>query len=123
MSAAWARHDSAARRLVLTLHVLPGARASAIAGVHGDALKVRIAAPAAENRANAALIDFLSGLFGVPKSAINIRRGAKGRRKLVEIAGGPELATKLEPLASRSATHDPRSTIHAHRGLRSLIGK
>ena len=95
MSAAWHRYDPAARRLTLTLHVQPGARKSGIAGTHGDALKIRIAAPAADNKANAALIDFLSEMLAVPKSAITIRRGATGRRKVVEIAGGPELMAKL----------------------------
>lgn len=91
----WRRYDAAARRLTLTLHAQPGARKSEIVGLHGDALKVRIAAPAVDNRANAALIEFLSETLGVPKSAINIRHGVTGRRKVVEITGGPELATVL----------------------------
>jgi uncharacterized protein (TIGR00251 family) len=99
MSAAWQRYDAAARRLTLTLHVQPGSRKSGIGGTHGDALKIRIAAPAVENRANAALIDFLSEMLGVPKSAIAIRRGATGRRKVLEIAGGLELVTRLQQLA------------------------
>ena len=95
MSAEWQRYDAAARRLTLTLHVQPGARKSGIAGCHGDALKIRIAAPAVDNKANAALIGFLSEVLVIPKSAIAIRHGATGRRKVVEITGGPELVTKL----------------------------
>lgn len=91
----WCRYDAVARRLTLTLHAQPGARKSEIVGPHGDALKVRLAAPAADNKANAALIEFLAGLLSVPKSAITIRHGATGRRKLIEIIGGPELATVL----------------------------
>ena len=98
MSAAWHRYDPAARRLALTLHVQPGARKSGIAGAHGDALKIRIAAPAVDNKANAALIDFLSETLHIPKSAIAIRRGATGRRKVVEITGGPDLAKALDQL-------------------------
>ena len=94
----WRRYDAAARRLTLTLHVQPNARTTGIAGLHGDALKVRIAAPAADNKANAALVEFLKQALGVPKSAIVIRHGATGRRKVVEIAGGPELAARLDPL-------------------------
>lgn len=94
----WHRYDPARKRLVLTLHLQPNARASAVAGVHGDALKVRIAAPAVDNKANAALADFLSELLDVPKSAITIRRGATGRRKAVEIAGGPELLAQVAKL-------------------------
>jgi uncharacterized protein len=96
---AWLRHDAASRRILLSLHVQPNARRNEIAGLHGDALKVKVAAPAVDNRANAALIEFLSETLGVPKSAIAIRRGSRGRRKLVEITGGPELrerAAKLE---------------------------
>lgn len=95
MSAAWHRYDSAARRLTLTLHVQPGARNSGIAGTHGDALKIRIAAPAVDNKANAALIAFLSEALAVPKSAIALRHGTTSRRKVVEISGGPELVKAL----------------------------
>ena len=95
MSAAWHRYDPAARRLTLTLHVQPGARKSGIAGTHGDALKIRIAAPAVDNKANAALIGFLSKTLDVPKSAVTIRHGATGRRKVVEILCGLDAVTRL----------------------------
>lgn len=94
----WLRYDTAARRFTLTLHVQPNARKSEAAGRHGDALKVRVAAPAVDNKANAALVDYLCEALGVPKSAVLIRRGATGRRKVVEIAGGPELVARLEQL-------------------------
>lgn len=94
----WLRYDAAARRLFLTLHVQPNARKSEVAGLHGDALKVRIAAPAADNKANAELVAFLSETLAIPKSAITIRHGATSRRKLVEISGGPELMTKIAAL-------------------------
>jgi uncharacterized protein (TIGR00251 family) len=69
-----------------------------ITGLHGDVLKVRIAAPATDNRANAALIEFLSEALGVPRSAIAIRQGARGRRKILEITGGPELQVRAARL-------------------------
>ena len=94
----WYRYDAATQRLSLTLHIQPNARRSEIVGLYGDALKIRIAAPAANNNANAELIGFLSKLLGISKSAIAIRRGATGRRKLVEIPGGPELMTKIAAL-------------------------
>jgi uncharacterized protein len=92
----WLRYDAAVRRLTLTLHIQPNAKGSAIAGIYGDALKVRIAAPAVDNKANAALIDFLSETLGVSRSAISIARGATGRRKVVEVIGSPEMVTRLE---------------------------
>ena len=98
----WFRYDAAGRRLTLTLHVQPGAKKSEIVGLHGGALKVKIAAPAVDNQANAALADFLSETLGVPKSAIAIRRGATGRRKIVEITGSPDLATRLLALSAGS---------------------
>jgi len=94
----WCRYDPAARRATLALHVQPGARKTEVAGLHGEALKIRVAAPASENRANAALVDFLSSVLGLPKSGIAIRHGSASRHKLVEIAGGPELVTKLASL-------------------------
>ena len=92
------RYDAAARRLSLTLHVQPNAKKSAVMGLHGDALKVKVAAPAVDNKANAALIDFLSEMLAVPKSSITIRHGTTGRRKFIEITGGPELVTRLGAL-------------------------
>jgi uncharacterized protein len=94
----WHRYAPEQRRLILTLHVQPGARKSEVAGVHGEALRVRTTAPAVGNKANAAVISILSEALGIQKSAIAIRRGATGRRKVVEITAGPELAAKLEAL-------------------------
>ena len=83
---AWCRFDPGAGRLTLNVHVQPNARTSGFAGLHGDALKVRIAAPAVDDKANAALIDFLHRYLKLPSSLISIRHGARGRRKVVEIA-------------------------------------
>jgi uncharacterized protein (TIGR00251 family) len=85
-TADWARYDPAACRLTLTVHVQPNARRSGIAGRHGDALKIRIAAPASNNRANDALIAFIAGCLALPRSAVTIRQGSTSRRKVVAIA-------------------------------------
>lgn len=76
---------TAAARLVI--HVVPRAATSAVAGRHGDALKIRIAAPPRDGAANAELIRFLAEQLHVPRSAIAITAGASGRRKTVSIAG------------------------------------
>lgn len=81
----WYRYDPAQQRLTLTLHIQPNARATAVAGTHGDALKIRIAAPAVDDKANAALIDFLRRSLNLSAADIRIRHGARGRRKIVEI--------------------------------------
>ena len=67
------------------LHVLPNAHSTEIAGRHGESLKVRVAAPALEGRANALLIEFLRKKMDVPAHRVTITRGTHGRRKTVEI--------------------------------------
>ena len=73
--------------MILDLHVQPGAARSEFAGKHGERIKVRLAAPAHEGRANAALIEFLAGHYGVPKRNVRIAAGLKSRRKRVVIEG------------------------------------
>ena len=69
---------------------------TAIAGRHGDALKLKVAAPAAEDRANRKLIDFLHQWFKLPILDITIKQGARGRRKIVELNNaGPAVVAKL----------------------------
>jgi uncharacterized protein (TIGR00251 family) len=88
MSAAWRReeivdgHDT----IVLTLHVQPGARRTEIAGRHGDALKIRLAAPPVDGKANAELLRYLAAEFGVPLRHAMLVRGDSSRRKIVRIA-------------------------------------
>jgi len=71
----------------IVVHVVPRAAASALAGRHGDALKIRIAAVPADGAANDELVRFLAKLLSVPRSAIAITAGAAARRKTVSISG------------------------------------
>ena len=73
--------------MILDLHVQPGAKRSEFAGEHGGRVKLRLAAPAIEGRANEALIEFLAGYFGVPKRNVRIEAGLKSRQKRVVIEG------------------------------------
>jgi hypothetical protein len=82
--APWRRSDGAT--LVLTLHVQPGAARTAVAGRHGDALKIRLAAPPVDGRANDELLRFLAEAFAVPQRAVTLVRGATSRQKCVAIA-------------------------------------
>jgi uncharacterized protein (TIGR00251 family) len=92
----WFRYDLAARRATLVLHIQPNARVTAIAGRHGDALKVKVAAPAVEDQANRKLIDFLHQWFKLPILDITIKQGVRGRRKIVELNNaGPAVVAKL----------------------------
>jgi uncharacterized protein (TIGR00251 family) len=73
--------------VILDLHVQPGARKSELAGEHGGRIKIRLAAPAVDGKANEALIEFLAGYFDVPKRNVRIAAGLKSRHKRVVIEG------------------------------------
>lgn len=71
---------------LIAVHAQPGAKKSEISGLHGDRLKVRIAAPPVEGRANEALVAFLSERLGLPRAKVRVMKGQQGRAKLIEIA-------------------------------------
>jgi hypothetical protein len=73
--------------LTLDLHVQPGASRTECSGLHGGRLKIRLAAPASEGRANEALIEFLASELGVPRRNVRIDGGASSRRKRVIVEG------------------------------------
>jgi len=83
---AWYRRD-ADGTVVLAVHAQPGAKRTEAAGLHGDALKVRVAAPALEGRANDALVEFLAAAFEVPKRNVTLASGQKSREKRFVIVG------------------------------------
>ena len=83
--------------LVLSLHIQPGAKKTEIAGLHGEALKIRLAAPPVDGKANAALIAFLAKTCGVPKLAVELVSGDTSRTKRVRLTGVD--AAKVEALA------------------------
>jgi len=74
-------------KLVLTLHIQPGAKKTEVAGEHGDALKLRLAAPPVDGKANAALIAFLADQLAVPKQSVVLKSGQTSRRKVIEVDG------------------------------------
>jgi uncharacterized protein (TIGR00251 family) len=67
--------------------VQPNAKRTEIASLHGGHLKVRVAAPAVENKANEQLVGFLADRFDLPGGRVMIRHGSHGRIKTVEIHG------------------------------------
>jgi uncharacterized protein (TIGR00251 family) len=71
--------------LILDLHVQPGASRTEFAGKHGERIKLRLAAPAQDGRANEALIEFLAQYYGVPRRNVRITSGLKSRQKRVVI--------------------------------------
>lgn len=87
---AWYRRNGDV--LTLTLHVQPGAKRTEVAGLHGEALKIRLAAPPIEGRANEALLKFIAESFGVPLRQVELKQGGQSRHKVVAITG-----SKTEP--------------------------
>ena len=72
---------------VLNLRIIPRAHKNAIQGELGDALKIRLCAPPVEGAANAALIEFLSDAFSIPRARVQLLAGATSRNKRVLLAG------------------------------------
>lgn len=71
----------------LALKVIPNAPRDEIAGWLGDALKVKVHAPALDGRANDALLEFLADQLGVPRRNVTLLRGDKSRQKVVRLDG------------------------------------
>ena len=83
--------------LYLRLRVLPGARENGLQGIHGDSLRVRVAAPPVKGAANRALVRFLAKTLQVRRSQVEIAEGHSSRSKLLAIRGLPlkEAKTRL----------------------------
>ena len=81
----WAHRNGA--EWLLELHVQPGAKVTAAVGEHGGRLKLKIAAPPVDNKANALLLAWLAARLGLPKSAVRLVRGETSRQKTVAVSG------------------------------------
>jgi len=78
--------------ILLNLRVSPGAGRTSIEGLYGEhALKLRVAAPPVDGKANAELERFLATLLGVSRSDVAVIRGSSGRDKVVLIQGADEM--------------------------------
>jgi uncharacterized protein len=73
--------------ITLDVRVIPRARKTECAGFRDDVLVVRLAAPPVDGAANDALIEFLASTLHVPRRAVRILRGERGRHKRVAIEG------------------------------------
>ena len=79
--------DAARGTVTFAVRVQPRASRDEIAGVIDGAMKIRLCAPAIENRANEALVEFLAAVLKTSKSAVRIRSGEQSRSKRVEVFG------------------------------------
>ena len=90
------------------MHVQPRPSRTAVSGVHGDALKVRLQAPPVDGAANDALVDYLAAHLGVARRAVRIGAGAATRAKTVEVAGTTAAAVRaLADAGPSSAAASP----------------
>jgi hypothetical protein len=72
---------------ILTVHIQPKASTTECVGIHGDALKIRVAAPPVDGAANDELIRFLARQLSIPSTSVRIHSGAGGRHKRVFVKG------------------------------------
>jgi uncharacterized protein (TIGR00251 family) len=71
----------------LHVYIQPRASKTELAGMHDGMIKIRIAAPAVENAANRALVDFIAQRLGIAKGRVRVVSGGTSRRKTLEIDG------------------------------------
>lgn len=76
---------------LLSIYVQPGAARSGIAGLHGDALKVKVSAPPMDGAANTALVEFVARWLELSRREVTIEHGDKSRRKTLWVAASPEV--------------------------------
>lgn len=84
-------HGGAVR---LDVSASPNARSTGADGLHDGALRVRVAAPPADGKANDKLIGWLAGELGVPRRAVRLLRGESARRKTFEIDAPPDAVAR-----------------------------
>ena len=88
----------------LRLRVSPGARSAEVIGRHGEAWKVRVAAPAEAGRANEAVVRLLADALSLPRDAVTLVSGHGARDKIVQLAGLD--STQVERRLSMAAGKD-----------------
>ena len=71
----------------IRVYVQPRASKTAVTGMHGDSIRIRLAAPPVDNAANEALIEFVARQLGLAKHSVRVVGGQTSRRKLIEIDG------------------------------------
>ncbi len=94
----WLQYADGVVRLML--HVQPGAKKTEFAGMYGDAMKIRLAAPPVEGKANQALCAFLADFCSVPKRNVYLLSGQTSRAKRIAIKEiGADALGRLQSLA------------------------
>lgn len=99
----WARYDAEKDQWTLQLHVQPGVRKNQVVGEHGGLLKLKIAAPAVDNKANKCLVGFVAELWGVPQRQVDLVRGEGSRQKTVAVRGAGDKFPALPGIDNNDA--------------------
>lgn len=105
--------------VAIRLHVQPGAGRSEVVGRHGDAIKVRVAAPPERGRANDACAALLARLLAVKPAAVELTSGASSRAKRFVVTGveleGARRALGDVAGAASAASHPDRAVLRGKR--------
>ena len=84
--------------MIVDVRVQPRASRSELAGLHGERLRIRLQAPPVDGKANAALVEFVADLFGIPRARVTIEHGLSGRDKRLRLRGAPAVPAALQAL-------------------------
>jgi uncharacterized protein (TIGR00251 family) len=71
----------------IPVHISPNAKTDTVVGAHGDAIKIKLRAPAVEGKANTALCRFLAEKLSIPQRAVILEHGERSRDKMIRIDG------------------------------------
>lgn len=92
-------------RLWLAVSVVPNAKRSGADGLHDGALRVRLAAPPVDGKANEALIEWVAESLGLPRRAVSLVRGQTSRRKWLALEGPmPEIGAAVTRMVTSGLT-------------------
>jgi uncharacterized protein len=94
----WLRQSDAG--VSLSLYVQPGARRTAIVGLHGERLKIAVASPPVDGRANDALLEFLARRLKLRRTALTLASGANSREKRISVAAPLDVVALVAALSA-----------------------
>jgi Uncharacterized conserved protein len=91
----------------LEVWVQPGAKKNELAGLHDDRLKIRLSAPAVDNKANQALVLYVAGLLGLKRNQVSLTAGHTSRKKTLRILAEKEPIWPIVPIADEAGGEPP----------------
>src|SRR5882672_5708798 len=87
----------------IKVYVQPRASRTAVVGMHGDAIHIRLAAAPVDNAANEALVALVASRLGIPRRNVRVVAGASSRRKVIEVVGTTAEVVAAALIAQRNA--------------------